>query len=166
MEKRLFRDSRSFKVFRGFSWIVFAAVCFQFSSPSAMAAKETAEEAAAESSVPLAIKGYDPVAYFREGRPVRGKKTFEYERGTERWLFVSEENKLKFIEYPEKYLPRYGGYSVLEVGEGQKVQADPKIWSVIDGKLYLHKNLSSQDKWEKEQKENIERADYQWPRIR
>lgn len=131
-----------------------------------MAAEKPEKEEISESDTPLALQGYDPVAYFREGRSVRGKKTFAYERSGERWLFVSEENKLKFIEYPEKYLPQYGGYSVFEVSEGQKVQADPKIWSMIDGKLYLHKNISSLSKWEKEQKESIRRADYQWPRIR
>ncbi|MBU3759410.1 MAG: YHS domain-containing protein [Candidatus Omnitrophica bacterium] len=113
-----------------------------------------------------AIQGYDPVAYFREGRPVKGKKDYSYDRGGERWSFASEDNRLRFIEYPEKFLPRYGGYSALDVAEGKKIQADPKIWSVSEGRLYLHKNLASLAEWEKKQEENIDRSDYQWPRIR
>lgn len=138
--------------------------------PQAVSARESeAEKVLKEeeaSGVLKAIQGYDPVAYFREGRSVRGKKEHFYDRGGERWYFVSEDNKLRFIEYPEKYLPRYGGYAALEVGEGKKIQADPKVWSVVDGKLYLHKSVSTLAQWEKEQEENIERGDYQWPRIR
>lgn len=115
---------------------------------------------------PPVIQGYDPVAYFKEGRPVKGKNEFLHTWNDKVWRFSSEENKLKFIEYPERYAPQYEGYSAREVADGQKIEADPKIWSVVQGKLYLHKSLSSQTDWEKAREEMIRQADYQWPRIR
>lgn len=166
MEKRLFKDCRSFRIPASFLGLVFLLSFFFAGSLPCGAAEKSADQESPESDTALAIKGYDPVAYFREGRPVKGKSAFAYEQKGQRWLFVSEDNKLKFVEYPEKYLPEYDGYSALEIGEGRKIQADPKVWSVIDGKLYLHKNTNSQSDWEKQQKENRERADYQWPRIR
>jgi YHS domain-containing protein len=58
----------------------------------------------------LAIKGYDPVAYFTLGKPVKGKKEFEYKWQDARWRFSNEDHLNLFKSDPEKYAPQYGGY--------------------------------------------------------
>ncbi len=58
----------------------------------------------------LAIKGYDPVAYFTEGRAVKGKKEFEYKWEDAKWRFSSAGNRDLFAANPEKYAPQYGGF--------------------------------------------------------
>ena len=57
-----------------------------------------------------AIKGYDTVAYFTDGRPVKGQNEFQYEWQGAKWLFASEQHLNMFKENPEKYAPQYGGY--------------------------------------------------------
>jgi YHS domain-containing protein len=58
----------------------------------------------------LAIKGYDPVAYFTLGKPIEGKKEFEYKWQDAKWRFVNKDHLNLFKSNPEKYAPQYGGY--------------------------------------------------------
>jgi len=58
----------------------------------------------------LAIKGYDPVAYFTQGKPVKGKSEFEYKWEGAKWRFSNSEHLNLFTANPEKYAPQYGGY--------------------------------------------------------
>jgi len=58
----------------------------------------------------VALKGYDPVAYFTMGKPVKGDEQFGYDWNGARWLFASQEHKNFFMASPEKYAPQYGGY--------------------------------------------------------
>ena len=58
----------------------------------------------------LAIKGYDPVAYFTLGKPVAGKQEFEYKWQDAKWRFANEDHLNLFKSDPEKYAPQYGGY--------------------------------------------------------
>ena len=58
----------------------------------------------------VAIKGYDPVAYFNLNKPVKGKKEFEYKWQDARWRFANEDHLKLFKSDPEKYAPQYGGY--------------------------------------------------------
>ena len=58
----------------------------------------------------VAIKGYDPVAYFTLGRPAKGKKELEHQWQGARWRFAEPEHLDLFKADPEKYAPRYGGY--------------------------------------------------------
>ena len=58
----------------------------------------------------VAIKGYDPVAYFTLSKPVEGKKEFEYKWQDATWRFANEDHLRLFKSDPEKYAPQYGGY--------------------------------------------------------
>ena len=58
----------------------------------------------------IALKGYDPVAYFTLSRPVQGQKEFQFEWQGAKWLFSSKEHLTLFQGAPEKYTPQYGGY--------------------------------------------------------
>ena len=58
----------------------------------------------------VAIKGYDPVAYFTEGKPVKGSDKFEFEWMDAKWQFSKADHMDLFKANPEKYAPQYGGY--------------------------------------------------------
>ena len=58
----------------------------------------------------LAIKGYDAVAYFKLGKPVKGKSEFEHKWEGAKWRFSNPEHLNLFVADPQKYAPQYGGY--------------------------------------------------------
>jgi hypothetical protein len=87
--------------------------------------------------VPLAIKGYDPVAYFTDGKPVQGKPEFEFEWDDHRWRFASSEHRDLFKGSPGRYAPQFGNYCAMALALNQVVVADPENWLISDGKLYV-----------------------------
>ena len=118
------------------------------------------------SSSGLALRGYDPVAYFTAGKPVKGssKITAKHAGGT--YHFSSEANKKSFLASPAKYLPQYGGFCAYGTAAGYKVDGDPKVWNVVDGKLYLNINKSVDRAWDRKQSFYIKKADKSWTKIR
>jgi YHS domain-containing protein len=113
----------------------------------------------------LAIKGYDPVAYFTLGNARMGSNEFEHEWNGGKWHFVSEENLKRFKRNPEKYAPEYGGYCAWAAARGYTAEGDPEVWRVVDDKLYLNFNREVQEKWFKDIPGYIKKADKNWPGI-
>jgi hypothetical protein len=85
----------------------------------------------------LAIKGYDPVAYFTEGKPTPGVPAFEYEWDEHVWRFSSAKHRELFKSDPAQYAPQFGNYCAMALSMGQVVIADPKNWLISDSKLYV-----------------------------
>lgn len=110
-----------------------------------------------------AVSGYDTVAYFTEGRPVKGERRFstEYEGAT--WLFSSAENLARFEADPEAYAPQYGGYCAWAVSQGYTASGDPDNWAIEGGKLYLNYNDDVQATWNEDRAGFIELGDENWP---
>lgn len=113
----------------------------------------------------LAIRAYDPVAYFNQGKPVKGKKDFEYRYMGATWRFVNAENKDAFMKDPDQYAPQYGGYCAFGMSHGYAAPIDPKAWSVVEGKLYLNYSLDVWREWNKNIPGFIAKADQNWPKI-
>ena len=113
----------------------------------------------------VAIKGYDPVAYFIDLKPVRGSRRFEYVWMGAKWHFSSSEHRDLFIKNPEKYAPKYGGYCAYAVSRGSTADIDPESWTIVTSKLYLNISKKIRDKWSKDIPGNIQKADENWPNI-
>lgn len=113
----------------------------------------------------LAVNGYDPVAYFKEGRPVEGTADYMLEYKGAEWRFVSSENREAFRQNPEHYAPQYGGYCAWAVAQGSTAKGDPRNWKIVNDKLYLNYNAEIQTRWERDAAKNIRSADQNWPRI-
>ena len=126
--------------------------------------KHKAAEVYSQSS--QAISGYDPLAYFTEGRPVKGSEAFTYKWKDANWYFSSQQNLDSFKNAPEKYAPQYGGYCAYGCSFGRKVSTDPNAWTIVDGKLYLNHSAEVKAKWIKDQKERIDQADKNWPDVK
>lgn len=93
----------------------------------------------------LALKGYDPVAYFNEGRAIKGDTSMGIKWGNVIWYFSSNANKLMFKTFPEKYVPQYGGYCAGAVASGFTADIDPMAWHIENDKLFLFFNQGSKD---------------------
>jgi len=113
----------------------------------------------------VAVKGYDPVAYFTDSRAVEGSPDHQYEWNGAIWRFSSEEHRALFAAEPEKYAPQYGGYCAWAVSQGSTAGIDPRAWKIVDGKLYLNYSPKIQEKWSKDIPGNIAAADRNWPGI-
>jgi hypothetical protein len=103
-----------------------AATAFAMGTPAAIA-----------EDIPLAIKGYDPVAYFTLGKPTKGVPEFAYDWDDHRYLFVSAEHRDRFKAEPVRYAPQFGNYCAMALAKGEIVIANPENWLVSDGKLYV-----------------------------
>ncbi len=115
---------------------------------------------------PPAIGGYDPVAYFEDGKPTQGKLDFEHRWTGIAWRFASKEHRDRFAVAPERYAPQYAGYDALAVSVGELVRADPQVWTMHEGRLYLHRDADAQSAWAQDATDNVARADAQWPALR
>jgi len=113
----------------------------------------------------IAIKGYDPVAYFTDSKPVKGDSHYAYTWNGAKWLFANQEHMDLFGKDPEKYAPRYGGYCAYAVSQGSTADIDPDAWDIIDGKLYLNLDKKVQGIWRQDIKGYIEKADQNWPAV-
>ena len=124
-----------------------------------------AKKAAVYSSWGLAISGYDPVAYFKQNKPVKGSSEHSSKWNGATWRFTSAENKAAFDANPTRYAPQYGGYCAWAVSQGYTASTDPDAWRVVNGKLYLNYNKSVRATWSKDIPGNIAKGDRNWPDV-
>ncbi len=113
----------------------------------------------------VAIKGYDPVAYFNQQNAVEGNDKYTTEWSGSKWKFVSQNNLDSFKTAPEKYVPQYGGFCAYGASENHLSPTDPKAWTIASGKLYLNYNLDVKQLWIKDTASRIKAADGYWPTL-
>jgi len=113
----------------------------------------------------LAVDGYDPVAYFTEGEPVKGAKEFTYEYLGADWRFSSQENLDAFIADPTAYAPQYGGYCAWAIAQGYLARGNPKNWTIYEGRLFLNYNDKIQARWLADIPGFVAKADENWPDV-
>jgi len=111
----------------------------------------------------LALKGYDPVAYFTDGHPTKGEAQYRFQWNGVTYQFASAENLQRFKADPEKYLPQYGGYCAYAMSLDRIADIDPFRWAIVGGKLYLNNGFIAQDLWSLNKSGNIASADRNWP---
>ena len=111
----------------------------------------------------VAIKGYDPVAYFTQSKPVKGSSAFTYQWMNATWWFASAEDRDEFARSPEKYAPQYGGYCAYGVSQGHTAPIDPEAWTIVEGKLYLNYSQAVKKTWSEAIPKHIDEANQNWP---
>lgn len=114
----------------------------------------------------LAIKGYDPVAYFTDNQAVKGNSEFTATYKNAIYHFNSADHRDAFKAEPEKYAPQYGGYCAFGVAMEKKFETDPEAWKVVDGKLYLNLDKSVQKRWLEDVPGYIKTANTNWSTIK
>jgi YHS domain-containing protein len=113
-----------------------------------------------------AIKGYDPVAFFKEAKAVKGSDSLSLNYKNVNWLFSSAENLAAFKDNPEMYEPQYGGYCAYGTANGYKAPTQTDTWTIVEGKLYFNYNQKVKEAWNKQQAALIEKANANWPLIK
>jgi YHS domain-containing protein len=110
----------------------------------------------------IAIHGYDTVAYFTDSKPTKGKAEFEAVWEDARWQFASKTNRELFKANPERYAPQFGGYCAGGLAVGEFADGDPKLWTIVDEKLYFIKNSKYQKVWRSGPNAAIHFAESNW----
>ena len=114
----------------------------------------------------LAIKGYDPVAYFIQNKAVKGQKDISAAAEGVLYYFSSNNNKELFLKEYKKYEPQYGGWCAYAMGaNNEKVEIDPETFKILDGKLYLFYHSwvnNTLTKWNKDEAGLKPKADANW----
>lgn len=114
----------------------------------------------------LAVHGYDVVAYFTEGKPVKGDANFSANQSNATYRFASQANLDAFKANPTKYEPAYGGYCAFGVSVGAKFDGDPTLWKIVNDRLYLNLDPGIQANWVKDIPGNIKKAEVNWVGIK
>lgn len=104
----------------------------------------------AQQSPSVSLKGHDPVAYFTEGRPVKGSTAINYDFDDARYLFASQKNRERFAASPDRYTPQYSGLCATGLALGVKTHADPTVWKIVDGKLYVFSSTQAREKFDQD----------------
>ncbi len=118
-----------------------------------------------DSSNGLAIHGYDPVAYFTDSKPIKGKPAFTIDFKGNKWAFSNEKNKNSFLENPNAYIPQYGGHCAYAASKNAIANTDPFAWTIHNKKLFLNYSIGTRELWLKERDANIVAADGYWPTL-
>jgi len=92
----------------------------------------------------LVLKGYDPVAYFTDGKPVEGDPRFSYEWDEGRYHFADAKHRDMFAADPERYAPQFSGYCTGSMSRGVRNEGNPLAWVVVDGRLFVFGALDAQ----------------------
>ena len=113
----------------------------------------------------LILKGYDPVGYFTEGKPVQGKAQYAYDWDDGRYYFANARNRDTFAADPDRYAPRFAGHCAGSVTRGVKNEGDPTAWIIVDGKLYVFGRPMDAEYLAK-YPEKIPQANKEWQKIK
>jgi YHS domain-containing protein len=97
-----------------------------------------------------ALKGHDPVAYFLDGRPTKGVPSIAYDFDDNRYYFAKPRHRELFAADPDRYMPQFGGLCTVGLSKGVKAQADPTVWKIVDGKLYVFSSLKAREQADKD----------------
>lgn len=130
---------------------------------SALSAIATAKDLLNLDGSGVAIQGYDPVAFFTDNRPVKGNPEFQSEYRNAKYYFVSAEHKATFDKEPAKYEPQFGGYCAYGASRGHKAPVKIEAWQIVNGRLLMQYDLGVKDDFNKDQQNNLKKADQNWP---
>lgn len=111
------------------------------------------------------LQGYDTVAFFTEGRAVRGVPKYKSVYHGAVYHFASGPNKERFDANPERYKPQFGGHCSMAMAMGMLEPGDATTWSIVDGRLVVQRNEKAKAMWSKNPSGHLMKADGNWPRV-
>jgi hypothetical protein len=114
----------------------------------------------------IALRGYDPAAFFLQNSALRGSWDHERKIDGVTWHFYSAANADAFADDPAALMPQFGGFCAEAMARGTKRASDPELWVKIDGKVYLHYSVEVQNLWAADIRGNIAKAEANWPEVK
>jgi hypothetical protein len=140
------------------------AICGGIFAPVGLLAA-TSERIVVNPLTGLAISGFDPVAYFTDGKPEFGRPDLELSEGGAVWHFRNEGNRAAFAEHPDVYTPRFGGYDPVAIARGNSVPGHPLFFAVTGERLYLFYSVEARAEFLTSPGRIIEAATRKWPEV-
>lgn len=132
-------------------------------SPSGLSA--TTERIVVDPVRGLALSGFDPVAYFTDGKALVGRDDLEMNLAGAIWRFRNEGNRAAFAANPEVYLPAFGGYDPIAVARGVATPGHPQIWLVAGERLYLFYSPEARDRFSAAPESIASEAEKKWSAV-
>lgn len=122
----------------------------------------------------FAVSGFDVVAYQEleqapigqsQPTPVPGKADITHEWNGAVWAFSTEANRDAFAADPEAYAPAFDGHCAYGIAKGGKVPANPELWRIVDGTLYLNITPTVVGFFEEDIPGNLDAAGANWQQL-
>jgi YHS domain-containing protein len=149
---------------RNCAWILaVAGLALAVASPGSVAA--TTEMIVVDRHTGLAIDGYDPVAFFTDGKPIEGSADFEFRYAGAVWRFCNIGNRDAFAERPDIYMPRFGGYDPTSVARGVATPGNPNLWLIAGQRLFLFYDHDRLEKFVADSNHLLAEAERKWPTV-
>lgn len=146
--------------------LTIAGLSFVAAPTPSLAYDETSKSAINVSADKLILRGYDAVSYHASNKAVKGSSQFSASHNGATYHFSSAANRDTFRANPAKYEPAYGGFCAMGVALEKKLDGDPELFRVVDGKTYLNVNADVVKVWTKDVPGNITKAEGNWPAIK
>jgi hypothetical protein len=146
------------------AWIL-AGAGLALAIPSPIAVAATTEMIVADWHTGLAIGGYDPVAFFTDGKPREGSADFEFRYGGAVWRFCNIGNRDAFAERPDVYMPGFGGYDPTSVARGVATAGNPNVWLIAGQRLFLFYDQGRLEKFVADSDGLLAEAERNWPAV-
>lgn len=144
-----------------------AAITLVMISPAPASAQNRAGGEYNGTHAGLGAKGYDVVAYFTQGKAVKGSDRYTHAFGGVTWQFASATHRDSFKAEPERYAPQYGGFCSWGVAEKERLfDVDPvNGWAIHNGKLYMNFNADINKVFQRDPAGLVQKANANWPRL-
>ncbi|WP_298244670.1 YHS domain-containing (seleno)protein [uncultured Bradyrhizobium sp.] len=113
----------------------------------------------------VAIEGFDPVAYFVDGRAVLGTAEFEANLWGAVWRFRNEGNRASFLAHPEVYGPQFGGYDPADIARGVTIAGNPRFFAIVAQRLYLFSRETNRDAFAADPERFLYEVGKRWPAL-
>jgi len=126
----------------------------------------TSSFAFAQAGDRLALKGYDPVAYFTDAKPTPGVEAYEYVWDGQRYRFASAQHRDLFKANPDKYAPQFGGSCAMNMAAGVRRESDPNNWVISNGNLYVFAGSTGLERFRQDANGNAAKAAGNWKTIK
>jgi len=114
----------------------------------------------------IALKGYDPVAYFTLSTPTPGVAEYGYVYDGVRYYFANARHRDLFKANPEKYAPQFGGNCANNMANGVRRDSDPAVWVIIGDKLYVFAGTAGAERFRKEAETAALKASANWKTLK
>jgi len=125
-----------------------------------------AQNTAPEPGMRVALRGYDPVSYFTDGRPEQGSESFSASFDDDVYWFKNEAHRAMFIADPEAYAPQYRGLCAISVSRGAIAEPNPEAWTISDGKLYVFQAKMGVAIFQQHTAAIVDEAAKTWPELK
>lgn len=145
--------------------IIAAAILLALTPAPAFATPSQSSPSVSVSQEGIAIGGYDAVSYYSDGGPIVGSPAFEHRWNGVVWRFASAEARDRFTANAEAFAPQFGGYCAWAISQNYIAPGDPKVWRIVDGRLYLNFNERAKELWEADLADAIQRGKANWPTV-